>query len=141
MSKRINVNPGNYKVAGRGRQGEDILHSVQKQAYAEQRAGEERWHARQEEAPGWEAPAQPVAAPEPEREPARQPRRKPTKRPKRPAVAGRSRKQAAAAARKGRTPTRRTPARAKSRTKARTARKPRAKAVKSARGRRGRRRH
>lgn len=30
MSKRINVNPGQYKVAGRERQGEDIVHEDQK---------------------------------------------------------------------------------------------------------------
>jgi len=34
MSKNINVNPGNYKVAGRERQGEDIVHEAEKQTYA-----------------------------------------------------------------------------------------------------------
>jgi hypothetical protein len=37
MSKNINVNPGNYKVAGRERQGEDVLHEAQKQTYARRR--------------------------------------------------------------------------------------------------------
>jgi hypothetical protein len=31
MSKNINVNPGQYKVAGRERQGEDVVHAVEKQ--------------------------------------------------------------------------------------------------------------
>jgi hypothetical protein len=32
MSKRINVNPDHYKVAGRERQGEDVVHRAEKQA-------------------------------------------------------------------------------------------------------------
>ena len=36
MSRNINVNPGHYKVAGRERQGEAILQSSQKGAYAQQ---------------------------------------------------------------------------------------------------------
>ena len=39
MSRHINVNPGHYKVRGRERQGEDILHVQQKQAFAAQDAG------------------------------------------------------------------------------------------------------
>ena len=31
MSKNINVNPGQYKVAGRERQGEDIVHPDERQ--------------------------------------------------------------------------------------------------------------
>ena len=38
MSRHINVNPGHYKVRGRERQGEDILHVQQKQAFAAQDA-------------------------------------------------------------------------------------------------------
>ena len=34
MSRHINVNPGHYKVAGRERQGEDIIQAQQKQAYS-----------------------------------------------------------------------------------------------------------
>jgi hypothetical protein len=34
MSKRINVNPDHYKVAGRERQGENIIHQIEKQAAA-----------------------------------------------------------------------------------------------------------
>lgn len=30
MSKNINVNPGNYKTAGRERQGEDIVQDLEK---------------------------------------------------------------------------------------------------------------
>jgi hypothetical protein len=30
MSRNINVNPGNYKVAGRERQGEDVIHEVER---------------------------------------------------------------------------------------------------------------
>jgi hypothetical protein len=39
MSKNINVNPDHYKVAGRERQGEDILHQKHKQAMANNREG------------------------------------------------------------------------------------------------------
>lgn len=35
MSKKNNVNPDHYKVAGRDRQGEDILQEVNKQQYAQ----------------------------------------------------------------------------------------------------------
>lgn len=31
MSKRINVNPGQYKTAGRERQGEDVVPELEKQ--------------------------------------------------------------------------------------------------------------
>lgn len=62
MSKNINVNPGNYKVAGRERQGEDVLQSVERQAFAQQRAEEARWHGGAQ-APGWETPLQPLAEP------------------------------------------------------------------------------
>jgi hypothetical protein len=36
MSKRNNVNPGQYKVAGRERQGENLIQSQDKQAFATQ---------------------------------------------------------------------------------------------------------
>jgi hypothetical protein len=39
MSKRINVNPDHYKVAGRERQGEDIVHREQRQTYASTNPG------------------------------------------------------------------------------------------------------
>ena len=35
MSEKNNVNPDHYKVKGRDRQGEDILHGVQKQQYSQ----------------------------------------------------------------------------------------------------------
>jgi hypothetical protein len=35
MSEKNNVNPDYYKVAGRDRQGEDILQEVHKQQYAQ----------------------------------------------------------------------------------------------------------
>jgi hypothetical protein len=38
MSKKNNVNPDHYKVAGRDRQGEDILQEVHKQEYAQAQA-------------------------------------------------------------------------------------------------------
>lgn len=38
MSKKNNVNPNHYKVAGRDRQGEDILQEVNKQQYAQAQA-------------------------------------------------------------------------------------------------------
>ena len=37
MSKNNNVNPGQYKVAGRERQGEDVVHERQKQTLAKER--------------------------------------------------------------------------------------------------------
>ena len=39
MSKNINVNPGQDKVKGRERQGEDIVHVVQKSKAASVRKG------------------------------------------------------------------------------------------------------
>ena len=141
MSKRINVNPGNYKVAGRGRQGEDILQTVQRQAYGEQRAEDERWQARQDAVPGWETPAQPVAEPEPEveRTPAKKSRRTPSGRPRKPAAAGRSRKQAARNTPQRRRSTKRVPtARTKSRATARKPKRtPTTKTAKGARRKRG----
>ena len=55
MSRNINVNPGHYKVAGRERQGEGILQSSQKGAYAQQRQ-EARRDALESQAgpPAWE---------------------------------------------------------------------------------------
>jgi hypothetical protein len=34
MSKNNNVNPGQYKVAGRERQGEDVVHASERQQLA-----------------------------------------------------------------------------------------------------------
>ena len=42
MSKNNNVNPGQYKVAGRERQGEDIVHSAQKQSLSKSRQEQPR---------------------------------------------------------------------------------------------------
>jgi hypothetical protein len=42
MSKRINVNPDHYKVAGRERQGENVVHGVEKRALARPRRPAER---------------------------------------------------------------------------------------------------
>jgi hypothetical protein len=39
MSKNNNVNPAHYKVGGRERQGEDVVHEIEKQKVAQQRAG------------------------------------------------------------------------------------------------------
>lgn len=39
MSKNSNVNPGQYKVAGRERQGEDVDHAEQKARLAESPQG------------------------------------------------------------------------------------------------------
>jgi hypothetical protein len=38
MSRKINVNPGQYKVAGRERQGEEVVHERQKQLMGQDRA-------------------------------------------------------------------------------------------------------
>jgi hypothetical protein len=37
MSKRINVNPGHYKTAGRERQGEEVVSELEKQRLAASR--------------------------------------------------------------------------------------------------------
>ena len=42
MSKNINVNPDHYKVAGRERQGENVVHSVEKRALAKLRREEQQ---------------------------------------------------------------------------------------------------
>ena len=67
MSRNINVNPGHYKVAGRERQGEDILQQHQKQLYAQQPGG--KHHG---DVPPWEATRHSfvTAQPEPEQQPA-----------------------------------------------------------------------
>jgi hypothetical protein len=38
MSGKNNVNPGQYKVAGRERQGEDIVHEQEKQSMGQEQA-------------------------------------------------------------------------------------------------------
>ena len=38
MSSKNNVNPDRYKVAGRDRLGEDVVHDQQKQSLAQERA-------------------------------------------------------------------------------------------------------
>jgi hypothetical protein len=42
MSKNINVNPDHYKVAGRERQGEDVVHEVEKREIKRRRGEEKR---------------------------------------------------------------------------------------------------
>lgn len=42
MSKRSNVNPDHYKLAGRGRQGENIVHRDERQTFASERPGRRR---------------------------------------------------------------------------------------------------
>ena len=61
MSRNINVNPAHYKVAGRERQGENLVQSVERQAFAQQKAETERWREKQTP-PAWETtpPAPPV---------------------------------------------------------------------------------
>jgi len=50
MSKRINVNPDHYKLAGRERQGENVIHEVERQEAARLRREEAR--ARRQRAAG-----------------------------------------------------------------------------------------
>ena len=68
MSRNINVNPGHYKVAGRERQGEDIIQQDQKQLYASQPGG-----GHHGDVPPWEATRHSFATaqPEPEQTPAK----------------------------------------------------------------------
>ena len=47
MSKNINVNPGQYKVAGRERQGEDIVHGKQREQLAKSKEKVRAGRARQ----------------------------------------------------------------------------------------------
>ena len=47
MSKHINVNPDHYKVGGRERPGEDIVHEQHKRELAMQEKMRERQRARQ----------------------------------------------------------------------------------------------
>jgi hypothetical protein len=42
MSKNINVNPDHYKVAGRERQGENVVHQVEKQKIKRERGATKR---------------------------------------------------------------------------------------------------
>ena len=71
MSRNINVNPAHYKVAGRERQGEDIIQQQQKQAYATQQAG-----GMSDGVPPWEATRHSfVSAQPPEPAPARKARK------------------------------------------------------------------
>jgi len=44
MSKRINVNPDHYKVAGRERQGEDVVHPIERRMLARLRRQERLIH-------------------------------------------------------------------------------------------------
>ena len=74
MSKKSNVNPDHYKVAGRERQGENIVQSAQSQAYGQQQAEIERWQAkRQDGLPTGkkiqQVPAEPTSASKPVRHP------------------------------------------------------------------------
>jgi hypothetical protein len=46
VSKRINVNPDHYKVAGRQRPGEDIVHEQHKRELAMREKTRERQRAR-----------------------------------------------------------------------------------------------
>ena len=76
MSRHINVNPGHYKVAGRERQGEDIIQAAQKQAYTTQQAD-----GRSDGVPPWEATRHSfVSAQPPEEAPAKKARKPRAKR-------------------------------------------------------------
>jgi hypothetical protein len=55
MSSKNNVNPGTYKVKGRERQGEDVVHEDEKQTLAQERA---RLPREEKDEPG-AAPARP----------------------------------------------------------------------------------
>ena len=56
MSKHINVNPDHYKVAGRERQGDAVIQTLQRQQFAQQQAQTERWQAKHS-GPPWETAA------------------------------------------------------------------------------------
>ena len=48
MSKRINVNPDHYKVAGRERQGHGVAPASREPAAGSERARGDTWRARQQ---------------------------------------------------------------------------------------------
>ena len=68
MSKNINVNPNHYKVAGRERQGENVIHSNERRTLARLRREERLIHpygadANAQAAPGAAKSARPAAKP------------------------------------------------------------------------------
>ena len=95
MSRNINVNPGHYKVAGRERQGEDIIQQDQKQLFASQQPG----GGHHGDVPPWEATRHSFATaqPEPEQKPVKARKKsKPAKKAKAPKKAKASKKAKAA---------------------------------------------
>ena len=91
MSRNINVNPGHYKVAGRERQGEDIIQQDQKQLFASQQPG----GGHHGDVPPWEATRHSFATaqPEPEQQPVKARKKsKPAKKAKAPKRAKASKK-------------------------------------------------
>jgi hypothetical protein len=69
MSRNINVNPAHYKVRGRERQGEDVLHEMQRQQFSQQSA-DARWHSQQHELLAPPHPPEQIAAEQADAEPA-----------------------------------------------------------------------
>jgi len=61
MNKKINVDPDHYKVAGRERQGEDVVHEVERREITRRRRDEKRIPATE---PSPRAPSPPRAAAE-----------------------------------------------------------------------------
>lgn len=74
MSRHSNVNPAHYKVKGRERQGEDVIHEMHKQAFSRQTA-DEHWQAKQDQPapphPPEQAAAEQAAAEPPAAKPTR----------------------------------------------------------------------
>jgi hypothetical protein len=68
MSRNINVNPGQYKTAGRERQGESIVHEVEKQKASlmkqkpRPKQAKQRTAQRQQTAPSKPSPSKPSRA-------------------------------------------------------------------------------
>jgi hypothetical protein len=60
MSKYINVNPDHYKLAGRERQGDAVIQSLERQQFAQRQAEAERWEAQRGGPQPWEAIAAPA---------------------------------------------------------------------------------
>jgi len=82
MSRNINVNPAHYKLRGRERQGEEVLHAMQKQAFSQQAEGE-RWRQHHEQPMAPPHPPEQVAAEQAMAEP-EEPKRTRTRRRKAP---------------------------------------------------------
>jgi hypothetical protein len=69
MSRKSNSNPDHYKTAGRGRQGQDVIHEVERQKLKEKKARSSRAASRPAPLAGRKKPPQKSRTAEPSAEP------------------------------------------------------------------------